>query len=594
MNGMCAVLGKEHVREQPKVVSMSLDQDTCYLCKEDLRDPVSIPCGHIFCSVCLKTYWDHADHTGSYTCPQCRVSYSKRPTPRRMGSSRQSTLPQRSSESFPPPPPSPDYNYAGPQDVGCDICIGKKHKAVKTCLMCLASYCDKHLKPHFESATFKRHKLVDEIGHLDRQICPQHQKGLELFCRTDQMCICVLCTVKEHKGHDMVSAEQERAEEQQRLGATQAEIQEKIHDRLKQMEELKQAVDALKNSAHRALQECEKMFSDMMRSIERMQQEMTKLIASNKRAALNNAEGHMERLSHEIADLKRRDNEITQLSRTEDHIHFIQSYHMLIAQTEAEELPTVTVNPYFTFGPVTKAVSEMKQHLNEFSNDELVKVAKAVNKMTFCQLDESKKRRSVKSDEAPMYKSVPVHEPQYREDFLKYATPLTLDPNTAYRQLYLSRGNKKAALKRDPQSYGDHPARFDSLPQVLCVEPLSGGAYYWEVDWSGEGAALGVTYKGIKRTGYGDSCRIGYNRKSWSLFCSDSSYSARHNKDQVEVNAPYSSRVGVFLDHAGGTLSFYTVGDKMSLIHRFKASFSEPVYPGFWVWYESAINLLQL
>ncbi len=49
---------------------------------------------------------------------------------------------------------------------------------------------------------------------------------------------------------------------------------------------------------------------------------------------------------------------------------------MLIAQTEAEELPTVSVNPYFTFGPVTKAVSEMKQHLSEFSNDELVKVAK--------------------------------------------------------------------------------------------------------------------------------------------------------------------------------------------------------------------------
>lgn len=48
---------------------------------------------------------------------------------------------------------------------------------------------------------------------------------------------------------------------------------------------------------------------------------------------------------------------------------------MLIAQTEAEELPTVTVNPYFSFDPVTKSVSEMKQHVNEFSNDELVKVA---------------------------------------------------------------------------------------------------------------------------------------------------------------------------------------------------------------------------
>ncbi|KAK7925441.1 hypothetical protein WMY93_007751 [Mugilogobius chulae] len=513
---------------------MSSDQEGCYLCKEYLRDPVSIPCGHIFCSLCLKTYWDHADPSGAFICPQCRVTYNKRPTPRRVSGSRYSTMQRDSSNSYPPPPPSPDYNYAGPQDVGCDICVGKKHKAIKTCLMCLASYCEKHLKPHFESATFKRHKLVDEIGHLDRQICPQHQKGLELFCRTDQMCICVLCTVKEHKGHDMVSAEQERAEEQQRLGATQAEIQEKIHDRLKQMEELKHAVDSLKNSAQRALQECEKMFTDMMRSIERMQQEMAKLISTNKRAALNNAEGHMERLSHEIADLKRRDNEITQLSKTEDHIHFIQSYHMLIAQTEAEELPTVSVNPYFTFGPVTKAVSEMKQHLNEFGNDELVKVAKTVNKMTFCELDDAKKKKSetIKPDEAATYNSVPVpvQAPQYRDDFLRYACELNLDQNTAYRQLYLSKGNKKATLKNDPQNYPDSAARFDSLPQVLCREPLAGGAYYWEVDWSGEGAAIGITYKGIKRTGYGDSCRIGYNRKSWSLFCSDTNYSARHNK----------------------------------------------------------------
>ncbi|XP_030602506.1 finTRIM family, member 83 isoform X1 [Archocentrus centrarchus] len=572
---------------------MSFDQDTCYLCKEYLRDPVSIPCGHVFCSICLKTYWDHAEHTGSFLCPECRVTYNKRPTPRRMGSSRSSTL-QRNADSFPPPPPSPDYNYAGPQDVGCDICIGKKQKAIKTCLMCLASYCEKHLKPHYESATFKRHKLVDEIGHLDRQICPQHQKGLELFCRTDQMCICVLCTVKEHKGHDMVSAEQERSDEQQRLGATQAEIQERIHDRLKQMEELKQAVDALKTSAQRALQECEKMFGDMMHSIERLQQEMAKLISSNKRAALNNAEGHLERLTNEIADLKKRDNEITQLSRTEDHIHFIQSYHMLIAQTEAEELPSVSVNPYFSFGPVSKAVSEMKQHLNEFSNEELVKVAKSVNKMTFCELDDAKKKQSIKSDEAPMYKSMPFKEPQYRDDFMRYACQLTLDPDTAYRQLYLSRGNRKAALKRDPQAYPDSPARFDSLPQVLCKEPLAEGAYYWEVDWSGEGASIGISYKGIKRTGYGDSCRIGYNRKSWSLFCSDSSYSARHNKDQIEVNAPYASRIGVYLDHAGGALSFYAVGETMSLIHRFKANFSEPVYPGFWVWYESAITITQL
>ncbi|XP_076867908.1 finTRIM family, member 83 isoform X2 [Brachyhypopomus gauderio] len=406
---------------------MSLDQDICYLCKEDLRDPVSIPCGHSFCSVCLKTYWDHTDPSGQFACPQCRVTYNKRPTPRRMQSTRSSTSGPRQSEGLPPPPPSPDYNYAGPRDVACDICIGKKLKAVKSCLMCLASYCEKHLKPHYESATFKRHKLVDEIGHLDRQICPQHQKGLELYCRTDQMCICVLCTVKEHKGHDMVAAEQERNDMQQRLGATQAEIQEKIHDRVKQMEELKQAVESLKSSAQRALQESEKMFGDMLHSIERMQQEMAKLISSNRKAALNTAEGHMDRLGQEIADLKRRDNELTQLTRTQDHIHFIQSYHMLLAQTDAEELPSVSVNPYFTFGSVTKTVSEMKQHLNEYANEELVKVATTVNKMPFCQLDDQKKRKTMKADEVDVYKTQRSlsqaprsHAPRTRDEFLQY------------------------------------------------------------------------------------------------------------------------------------------------------------------------------
>ncbi len=178
--------------------------------------------------------------------------------------------------------------------------------------------------------------------------------------------------------------------------------------------------------------------------------------------------------------------------------------------------------------------------------------------------------------------------------YFQDACQLTLDPNTTYRQLYLSRNNRKAALKKDPQSYNDSNQRFDCLPQVLCKEALSEGAFYWEVEWSGEGASIGVAFKGIKRTGYGDSARIGYNRKSWSLFCSDSSYSARHHKDQVEINAPYCSRIGVFLDCAGGTLSFYTVSESMSLIHQFKASFSEPVYPGFWVWYESAITICQL
>ncbi|KAK0142584.1 Tripartite motif-containing protein 47 [Merluccius polli] len=407
---------------------MSSDHESCHLCKESLREAVSIPCGHVFCSICLKTYWDHTDPSGAFLCPQCRVTYNKRPAPRRLGNSSRytsssSSMAQRSSEAFPPPAAVPRLQrqrrrLRGRARRGPATSAWARSTRRSSRASCgLASYCDKHLKPHYESATFKRHKLI----------CPQHQKGLELFCKTDQMCICVLCTVKEHKGHDMVSAEQERADEQQRLGAPpRPKSREKIHDRLKQMEELKQA-----SSAQQAMQECEKLFSDMLRSIEKMQQEMSKLISSNKRAALSNAEGHMERLTHEIADLRRRDSEITQLSRTEDHIHFIQvaaamcqATDMLIAQTEAEELPVVSVNPYFSFGQVTKSISDIKQHLNEFGNEELVKVAKTVNKMPFCQLEDKDhkkdmRRSTLKADEVSMYRSMPTQEPRQREDFLR-------------------------------------------------------------------------------------------------------------------------------------------------------------------------------
>lgn len=199
---------------------MSPDYFSCPLCTELLRDPVAIPCGHSFCMDCISGYWNEADYTGIYICPQCRITFTQRPVLRpnatltKVAEKIKKTGLNLSAQL----PPAPSANsYAGPADVPCDFCSGKKLKAVKSCLNCLASYCEKHLKPHYESATFKRHKLVDELGNLDRKICPQHQKSLELFCRTDQMCICAICTVSEHKGHNIVSAEAERSEKQVRV-----------------------------------------------------------------------------------------------------------------------------------------------------------------------------------------------------------------------------------------------------------------------------------------------------------------------------------------------------------------------------------------
>lgn len=178
----------------------------CPLCAGPLRDPVTIPCDDTYCLECIKTYWDQFDHMGVYSCPECHATFTPRPVLRR-------NLPDVNHEPRRQLPELAPFPYVHRESY-CDFCVGRRSKAVKSCLVCLAYYCETHVKPHYESSTFKRHKLVDETGHLDRKICPHHEKGLELFCRSDQMCICVLCTVREHRGHNIASAEEERIEKQ--------------------------------------------------------------------------------------------------------------------------------------------------------------------------------------------------------------------------------------------------------------------------------------------------------------------------------------------------------------------------------------------
>uniref|UniRef100_A0AAZ3RDD0 NACHT, LRR and PYD domains-containing protein 12-like n=1 Tax=Oncorhynchus tshawytscha TaxID=74940 RepID=A0AAZ3RDD0_ONCTS len=177
----------------------------------------------------------------------------------------------------------------------------------------------------------------------------------------------------------------------------------------------------------------------------------------------------------------------------------------------------------------------------------------------------------------------------------KYVCDLTLDPNTVNRLLSLTEENRKVTCGRKKQPYPDHPERFEVCRQVLCRERLTGRCY-WEVEWSGGWPVIGVTYKGINRRGGGKDCGLGWNDKSWSLFCSDNSYTARHNCNTTLIDVPSSSshRVGVYLDWPAGTLSFYRVSsDSLTHLNTFYTTFTEPLYPGFWVYDDSSVSLIK-
>ncbi|KAL0970631.1 hypothetical protein UPYG_G00244790 [Umbra pygmaea] len=178
----------------------------------------------------------------------------------------------------------------------------------------------------------------------------------------------------------------------------------------------------------------------------------------------------------------------------------------------------------------------------------------------------------------------------------KYVCDLTLDPNTVNRKVCLSEENRKMTWSKEEQPYPDHTERFKDFEQVLCREGLTGRCY-WEVEWRGKWAKIAVTYKGLNRSGSGDDCRLGYNDKSWCLDCYEDKNSAWHNNNRTVIPVPSSEshRVGVYLDWSAGTLSFYRVSsDTLTHLYTFNTTFTEPLYPGFYVCNDTSVSLCQL
>uniref|UniRef100_A0A3B1JXV0 Tripartite motif-containing protein 16-like n=1 Tax=Astyanax mexicanus TaxID=7994 RepID=A0A3B1JXV0_ASTMX len=534
-------------------ISVDHDQFSCPVCLDLLKDPVTIHCGHSFCMVCINGCWDQEDQRGIYSCPQCRETFTPRPVLHRNNMLAEVVEKLKKNTELQAASPAP--RYAGAGDVECDFCTGRKLRAIKSCLMCLASFCEAHLKPHYEVPAWKKHKLVKASTQLQEKICSQHDEVMKIYCRTDQRSICYLCTMEEHKGHDTVSATTERTRKQNQLKEMQEKLQQRIQENQKKLQELKQTVNTLKRSAQAAVEDSERIFTELIRSIEKKRSEVTELIRDQEKAELSGAEELLEKLQQEMADLKRKSPELEQLSHTEDHIHFLQSFQSLCVSSGSEDSPSITVHQHPSFDGVRKSLSELKERLEEFCREEFRKI--------------------------PPHGEIQIlsSEPKTREDFLQYFCRLTLDPNTANRSLILSEKNRVVKWSNKDQSYSDHPERFDGWEQVLSKESVCGRCY-WEVEWRGGCVYISVSYKGISRKGWGDDCGFGYNIQSWSLECS-SSLSFFHNNIQTDLSAPPSSRIGVYVDHSAGTLSFYSVSDTMTLLHTLHTTFTQPLYAGF-------------
>uniref|UniRef100_A0A3Q1FD50 Tripartite motif-containing protein 16-like n=1 Tax=Acanthochromis polyacanthus TaxID=80966 RepID=A0A3Q1FD50_9TELE len=519
---------------------------SCSICKDLLEDPVTLYCGHRHCMECIKAHWDGEDQKRIYSCPQCRKIFQSRPDLEKNDQLAKSVENLKKTGL--------QDAAGGLHDVACDVCDEMKMKAVKFCLVCQASYCENHLRPHYKSLAFKKHKLVDPSKNLHENICSRHNEVKKLFCRTDQQLICCLCSVEEHKGHDTVSAAAERTKRQRELEVSRQNIHQRIQDRENDVTLLQQQVEAISNSADKIMEDSEKIFCKLICLIQKRSSEVKQQITSQQQTEVSRVKKLQRKLKQEISDLKKKDSEMKKLLVTEDHTQFLHNYPSVSAVGESTPSSSINIRPWMLFEKVTACVSEVSSKVqgiltNMWTDNPL----RAIN--------------------VAVLPPQPEPEPKTRDEFLKYSRNITLEPRTAHTLLVLSEGDRKVTAVREHQRYPDHLHRFTENRQVLSKQSLTERCY-WEVDLRGMGAVVAVSYNKIRRARSGS--KFGHNEKSWALCCSRDSYKFLHKNKKT----PLSSKIGVYLDHRAGILSFYRVSETMSLLHRVQTTFTEPLYAG--------------
>ncbi|XP_075875487.1 tripartite motif-containing protein 16-like [Nelusetta ayraudi] len=544
----------------PKIIS-------CCLCMDLLKDPVATSCGHNYCRKCLQQHWDTEEERGVYSCPQCSKTFTPRPVLEKntMLAALVKTLEKIGLQAAPA-----DHCYAGAGDVACDVCTGRKLKALKSCLVCRASYCDSHLQPHRDAAPLQRHKLVEPSQQLQENICPHHDEVMKMFCRTDQKIICYLCSVDDHKGHHTVSAAAERTERQRELEETRQKIQQKIQHREEDLKVLQKEVESINGSADKAIKDSKDIFTKMIHLLKKIRSEVQQQVRSMQDGAVSEVKELQKKLQQEITELNRRDVELEKVLHTLDHCQFLLNFSSLPALSPTPDSSSLQIRPLRYFEDVAAAVTKLSNKIKQVLMETQTNISWTVSNVDVL-LNEP--------------------EPRSRKDFLRYSSPITLDPNTVNKYLLLSEENRKVTLMMEVQSYCNHSDRFTDGQQVLSRESLTGQCY-WEVERRGR-VNVAVAYRNISRAG--EESGFGLNDKSWCLFCSSGGYVFYHNNIKTDVSGPLSSRVGVYLDHRAGLLSFYSVSGTMKLLHRVQTAFTQPLHVGLRIVYsDSSAELIKV
>ncbi|XP_053297960.1 E3 ubiquitin-protein ligase TRIM39 [Pleuronectes platessa] len=506
---------------------LSQDQFVCPICLDVLTDPVATPCGHNFCKSCITQHW--AVNTPC-RCPMCKEVFYSRPE------LRVNTLISQMAAQFRQTQPEPTRVAA--EEVSCDVCTGTKLGALKSCLVCLASYCGTHLEPHLTVLGLKKHQLIHPVGNLQVRMCMKHDKPLELYCKIDQMCVCMLCMVLDHKTHNVVPVKTEYQEKKNELDEKEAEIQQMIQKREVMIGQLKHSVEVSNESANTEKEQGLQVFAALKEPIDRSLAEFIETIDNKHRPIEKQTKGLVADLEQEMFDLKKKSEELKQLSCSEDHFQFLQTFSSL---KEAKDWTGVSIRQPSYKGTVAAAVAELEEALNKemqvFFEAELKRVQ-------------------------------------------QYATNVTLDPETANPWLLVSDDRKQVTFGELNKNLPDNPKRFSYYASVLSKNSFSSGRFYFEVLVEGKTKwDLGVASESVDRKGQITLSPLnGY----WTVSLRNGNEYKAFAESRVCLRLKsVPKKVGVFVDYEDGLVSLYDV-DTAAVLYSFTGcSFTDKLFVFF-------------
>ncbi|NXL82088.1 TRI25 ligase, partial [Leptocoma aspasia] len=607
---------------------------TCSICLCLFSSPVTVPCGHNFCASCLELSW--AGLSGDFSCPQCRATFAGRPQLRkntvlcRVVEQLQGRTGAKGEEEEENECGDGDGEaggcWAGEPPVACDSC--REAPAVQTCLTCTASFCAEHLRPHRDSPAFRDHQLCPPLRDLQLRKCPQHNRLFEFYCGKHGVCICSLCLL-EHKLCPTSPLEQAKAAAQSVLKKKLVEVHNESERTARAMSTVKTNQNQSAETASRKKELIRNEFSEIKAVIEERENEIMKAITEEEKRVWNKFDYIYSVLGNKKNEIQSLKDQIEMaLTETDDVLFLKRAAALQRTSTKEAFVPVVEMDQNVMYSSYQSAITlkdivknSVIQSREKKEEAKPVKIkappAAHPNKPSVGKKAHGPRKYygtsscpdygfTLSSQLAKLFSSVdtaPTTTPtttaaatkelldsflkKPREELLQYAANITLDYNTAHNTVVLAENYTRMSISDTFTGHKYHPQRFTDYRQVLGFQCFKRGIHYWEVELQQSSfCAIGVCYGSMERQG--PESRLGRNSRSWCIEWLNSKISSWHNDVEKCLPNTKATKIGVLLHCEGGLVIFMAVGEKHNLIYKFKAQFTEALYPAFWLFSSDA------